>query len=328
MYTNHTTISIKEIPLEELASYYHYQYYNLTLQQLKQEWDVLVIFPDIKYIINIEVKLGPRISGNKLNLLHEASNQTEKHLSYFLKLFGSKLSDNWKFIKAACVPYLKEEKDADSPCKQCKTYILKENDIFDISSWIEDLTCNKDQYTNRTDYEHLLSTIIGHSSLQDFYKNGLIISPLDNSKMNERSITGNNPGISGDSEYDDKYMLNTEQYKAVHNKSSVLVIDGDYGTGKTFVLKERAKMCANQNKDETIAYVNLTGLIIDKKFSLDQYTCPTTMDYIAEIDFDEYPNVEVISCCKLLPNHFSNENNCYIEEIIIKAFETFFVINS
>ena len=147
----------------------------MTLQQLKQEWDLLVIFPDIKSIINIEVKLGPKISGNKLNFLDEASNQTEKHLSYFLKLFGSKLSENWKFIKAACVPYLKEEKDADSPCKQCKTYILKENDIFDISSWIEDLTCNKDQYTNRTDYEHLLSTIIGHSSLQDFIKNGLNI---------------------------------------------------------------------------------------------------------------------------------------------------------
>ena len=143
-----------------------------------------------------------------------------------------------------------------------------------------------------------------------------------------RSITGNNSGISGESENDDRFMLNTEQYNAVHNKSSLLVIEGDYGTGKTLVLKERAKMYANENKDEKIAFINLTGLMIDKKISSDQYTCLTIMDYIAVIDFDKYHNVQVISCCKLNSVLFSHEGNCSIEEIIIRALETFFVKNS
>ena len=219
--------NLKEIPFEKLNSFYQYQYYNLTLQQHKLEWDILVIFPDIKSIINIEVKLGPQSRGNKLTLLHEASNQTEKHFLYFLKLFGSKLSENWKFIKAACVPYLKVQRDADNPCKQCKRYILNENDLSNISSWIECLALDKVHNARSTDYENLLATIIGHSSLQDYFKNDLIISPLDNAKRIERSITGNNLGISGESDFDHEYMLNTEQYLAVKNKSSILVIDGD-----------------------------------------------------------------------------------------------------
>ena len=97
---------LKEIPYENLENFYKYQHYNMSLQQFKEEWDILVIFPDSRSVINIEVKLGPKEDGNKLNLLKEASKQTNNHFLYFQKLFSSKLNDNWNFIKAACVHYL------------------------------------------------------------------------------------------------------------------------------------------------------------------------------------------------------------------------------
>ena len=273
---------LHEIPQEKLESFYTYQYYNMSLQQFKEEWDILAIFPDSKSVINIEVKRGPKEEGNKFNLLKEASEQTNNHFLYFQKLFGSKITDDWNFIKAACVPYLEVEEDATEPCKHCQIYILKEKEMLtqtDIFTWIERLTLNHAQNTSSTDYENLVASIIGHSSLKEFSEDGLIISPLDQSKKVEASITGKNPGIVGESECNHKYLLNTEQLNAVHNKSSFLIIDGDYGTGKTFVLKERVKSCAKEFKDKKIAYINLTGLLnCNEPFDIKKYELPTVMD--------------------------------------------------
>ena len=47
-------------------------------------------------------------------------------------------------------------------------------------------------------------------------------------------------------------MLNSEQLQVVHSPAEFLIIDGDYGTGKTYILKERAKKCATNNHENQI----------------------------------------------------------------------------
>ncbi len=102
-------------------------------------------------------------------------------------------------------------------------------------------------------------------------------------------------------------MLNTEQFNAVHFKSAFLIINGDYGTGKTFVLKERAKMFAENNKNEKIAYINLTGLLDhNKPFDIDRYKNPTVMDLMALNDLN-HENIEVVSCHDLFQLNFIQE---------------------
>ena len=65
------------------------------------EWDILIILPQWKFIINIEVKRG---AG--LNSLKTAAKQADIHLGIFKRIFGAHLSSEWKFTKAACTVHL------------------------------------------------------------------------------------------------------------------------------------------------------------------------------------------------------------------------------
>ncbi len=211
---NKETLILHEIPVENLESFYKYQHYNMTLRQSLEEWDILAIFPESKSIVNIEVKLGINEGGNKLNSLKKASKQTKKHFLYFQKLFSSKLTSNWNFIKAACVPYLEVKTRAEEPCNYCDIFILKEKENnLEIFTWIERLIGNNERNmdtldiirnTSKADYENLVSSIIGHSSLKEYTLNGLILSPLDHSKQVETAITGRNSGITGELEFNHK----------------------------------------------------------------------------------------------------------------------------
>ena len=84
------------MPDNEIERFLTYQWYNQNVQKFSMEWDSLIIMPQSKLIINIEVKSGPGI-----NPLKSAAKQTNIHSKLFLKIFGSILSKNWKFVKAA-----------------------------------------------------------------------------------------------------------------------------------------------------------------------------------------------------------------------------------
>ncbi len=76
------TTFLFKIPNNKLRNFYKYQFYNFSLQEIKTEWDTLMIIPKYNAIINIEVKLGPKDCGDKLELLTNASEQTQKHFFF------------------------------------------------------------------------------------------------------------------------------------------------------------------------------------------------------------------------------------------------------
>ena len=287
------------------------------------EWDSLVIIPESKLIINIEVK-----SGKGFNPLKKAASQGKTHLSIFKKIFGSVLSDGWKFVKAAFIPNLELNEDKQ-PCEYCIEFILKEDDYFDIKPWIQRLMNSSLKYTEdnyETEYDNLLFEIIGFSSLRqsnDLKK--LIVDPHELSKETELKITAQTTAIQGENEENrqilekvfntDKesngkkskgkdiqteylcYMLTADQLMAVKDPSSLLIIDGDYGCGKTYVLKERTKQCAEKFPNGKIVYINITdySLFNDQKVAM--------LDVIAENNFKNYSNVDVVTT-KDLYDHY------------------------
>ena len=97
------------------------------------EYDSLIILPEFKVIINIEVKRGSNVT-----VLQHAADQTKKHLSFFTSVFGSLLSTQWKFIKAACIPNLISEKKI--PCNNCSHFYVKDKDIINTEPWLSNIT--------------------------------------------------------------------------------------------------------------------------------------------------------------------------------------------
>ena len=66
------------IPDEELEGFYAYNHYYFSIEESSLEYDSLMIIPEYKLIVNIEVKRGSNIS-----LLNKASDQT-KNTFHFL----------------------------------------------------------------------------------------------------------------------------------------------------------------------------------------------------------------------------------------------------
>ena len=92
------------------------------------EWDSLLVLPAYKMIINIEVK-----SGSGIDALKSAASQTNLHLSIFKKIFGSLLSNEWKFVKAACTSNLKYESIKEYiPCTYCKQFLVTADDLLNF----------------------------------------------------------------------------------------------------------------------------------------------------------------------------------------------------
>ena len=146
-------------------------------------------------------------------------------------------------------------------------------------------------------------------------------------------LIASNPGISGETEFNRNelekaisgqqkqfdylcYMLTPEQLAGVKCTSSFIIIDGDYGTGKTYVLKEKAKQCAVNNPDSKIAYINLSAQSLYRRNKSKIFSTECVMDIIAITELENYDNIDVITC-KSLDQHMKQKKQSEIIIIIL-----------
>ena len=293
---------------EEMERFYKYQWYHFKKQENLSEWDSIVVLKERRMIINIEVK-----SGFKLNALDKAAKQTKAHLGIFNKIFGALLSDDWKFVKAACTPRLNLEADNignDHPCEHCKQFIIDEKDLNDMVPWLEKINKLGSKTNLKSvdeEYENLLVGMIGSESLRNPGElNKLINDPYDFSKETVFKLTESTSGVQGESKEDTSivksnknpanicYMLTPEQLEALNVTSGFLIIEGEFGTGKTYVLKERAKDKAKKYPNCRIAYINLSSLHNATLHGLHNGSF-SVMDILAIKDFEQFSNIEVVT---------------------------------
>ena len=76
------------------------------------------------------------------------------------------------------------------------------------------------------------------------------------------------------------------QVEALNSNSSRLILDGDNGTGKTYILKIKAKVYAEENPEKNIMYLNLTG-------GQNYQNAVTLMDVLVFDDFEKGNETEV-----------------------------------
>ena len=321
---------LDDTPDEKRAIFYRRKLLFSKVNVLTVEWDQLIVLKDTKTVINIEVK-----KGDTLDRLAEASKQTKKRLDIFRKVFGYLITSEWKFVKAACLPNLKEYdvNNTLAPCGNCSKFIIGSEQLEDLKPWMEIFLQNKSS-SEVKEYDNLIAGIIGFMSIQIAAgKSNLIVDPIDYNLKTAEQLVADQNALTGENdtkrkaidlendirtnhpEYSDEqimkelaeqlkeeqhlsYMLNPRQLHAVMSNSPYLIIEGDFGTGKTFVLKERAKRCAEANKDKNIAFINLTRLL-ERDTTLCELENISVMDIMAKSDFDQYENIKVISCYDL-----------------------------
>ena len=326
---------LKKIENDKLESFYRYQWFHCNVQYSSMEWDTLVVLPEFKLIMNIEVKSG------QLPALKKASKQTVDHLKFFKKMFGAVLSKEWKFLKGACTPNLKVE-NGDSPCEYCRQYVISANDIADMEVWINKTINNHEKFEKEkyeTEFKDLLAGLLGYQCMVNAsVTNKLIVDPLVLSENTEEKLIAKKIGIDGENEInsnklkealektEDKYeylcyMLTPEQINAIKDTSALLFIEGDFGTGKTYILKEKAKMYAKECKQ--VAYINLTTLI-GPEGPKNNYKRYGVMDLIAKNDFKDFNNIDVVTTKDLYDNYteddFKTREGYFIVHDIVEHF--------
>ena len=295
----------------------------------------MIVIPESKIFINIEVK-----SGENINALKKAADQTNKHLNFARKVFGPMITKGWQFIKSAFSPNFIFGEESKQLCAHCKQYILSTEDLQDMKPWLERLmACNSNVKGTvlQNDYDTILVAMIGFASMRQVDSlNKLIVDPYEISLETELKLTGQTQGLSAEAvcnqdlnqgldETETKYMcymLTPDQINAVKCPAKLLLISGDYGTGKTYVLKERAKSCAINYRDDKICYLNLTGLINPTtKVNRISPAPLTLMDHIALQDFLCYPNVEVVTWRSIVNYVYLNKDN--FDASIYNAMDAF-----
>ncbi len=186
---------LKKIENDKLESFYRYQWFHFNVQDSSMEWDTLVVLPQFKLIINIEVKSG------QIQALKKASRQTVDHLKFFKKMFGAVLSEEWRFLKGACTPNLKLE-NGDSPCEYCRMYVVSDKDIADMEVWINTIIKNLEKFGKEkyeTEFKDLLAGLLGYQCMVNAsVTNKLLIDPLILSENTEEKLVAKKIGIDGE----------------------------------------------------------------------------------------------------------------------------------
>ena len=307
-------------------TFYRYHWYNHITQVDKNEWDSIIILPDKKLVINTEIK-----RGKSSKLLKCAAEQTNKHFKFFKNVFGPLLSNEWNFMKAVCMPDL-DISSKETICNNCDQFILKRREIPDkihridladihFKSWFEKCTNFTKTYSQQqfiNEYENLISGFLGYISIHKPCElNKHIYESTTFNKDTQKRLVGHNRAIDGENEESRQnlrnmtsgslcYRLNPQQLDAFLNPSTAMILDGDFGTGKAYVLKEKAKRTAERYPEFEIAYFTFTAVQhVEYVFcSLKDYLI---MDNVAINDFADFKNINVITV-EDLGAHFNKKD--------------------
>ncbi len=290
--------------------------------------DSLLILPESKLIMNLELR-----QTKKLSKLRKAANQSKQNISVFKKIFQPFLSGEWKFITALCFPNLELKRKESEPCTNCRNFILGEKEMVDMKPWVEKLLrqhkCNLSN-DNPNSYIHMVDTIFlsliqkannlrmlveepgfGTQQTKRYQTllhnaekiNKLMMSSIEHSKQTENLLVHN-------------ISKNDDIQQLVHHfNQSILIIDGDHGVGKTYVLQERAKYIAQNNPTCKLAYLNLSS------YNPQQLKDVSIMDFVAEFMFKDYDNIDVITTKHLDQISFKSSEEVNIYALIYKYFQ-------
>ena len=243
--------------------------------------------------------------------------QSNRNISVVKKIFQPLLSEEWKLMTAVCAPKLEvKKKDVGRGCTNCTRFILGEEEILDMKTWIGRIVAEHKGNTsnNRPDpYVLMIDTIclslINNMTRESGKANKLVIDLKDHSKETEDMLHRN--------------VVKLE----LKDNPTIVVIDGDYGVGKTYWLQERAKCVSQEDPSCKLAYINLSSYN-SKNMKAKTITdlvaknmkAKTITDLVAEIMFEDYENIDVTSTINL-------HEICPEEENIYELIKRYFKVN-
>ena len=147
----------KEVFNELMYSFYQCE------AEYQSEWDFLVILPEARAIINIEVK-SSRDRDSRNSNVKKAAEQLEKHAVQMAKMIGCVVDFEWSFYKVAAIyPHIANTELR--VCDGCSKYLLTENN--DIQSVFNELLQTQESMSEgkQKEYKNIMQRLVGFSSL-------------------------------------------------------------------------------------------------------------------------------------------------------------------
>jgi hypothetical protein len=211
---NFATAFPMPIKAEEEANFLQNFLYETGLEYVcDEEFDSLIILPDSRQIIEIEVKsVRDESQAVVRRRLTEAAEKMAVRNEVFRKQHRDILPTEWTYVRAVALPMLSSWKDFPNlqVCDMCSEFVLDQNRLKNMENWLRWVKGQGHQVPTPVDdqYQNLLNRIIGFlliSKRLHINKLGTLIKyPQDQQlgkiqKRNEKAVVGSNArGISSE----------------------------------------------------------------------------------------------------------------------------------
>ena len=313
------------------------QFYQHNMQACFMEIDLIVILEESKVILNVEIKSTENCSLE--NSLSKAAGQLMKRNNYFSSCHGEILNKDWRFVRTVALPYATLSDDGAKVCSKCRPFILDLEVIKNMGEWTEKYLVNTKQSALLDVgqvYQKLFTRLVGFLSLSSSF-----LTLKDTRQLHEHKTLGTQKGISSEEfaaketynlENLDRKKLkgkplshlevvcywNPDQLDLVLSRPTRVLLDADFGVGKTLLMKQIAFELSKSSK-ETVYYISLgAARQQNMNYLTKTWLSPTVFDVATLRDFEE-TDVEFLSVKDLLPEDWKekSDSNCLLNEFLL-----------
>ena len=196
----------------------------------KREYDFLILSEKLKTIIHIEAKLSNSDKGR-----NKAAEQLKNGLDFFKEILPFPENEHWKYAR---VMYFGKGKDGtseqSSSCSECGLFLL--NPDTKLDEWWKEICQKIDASTLNATFSYIQ---ICKFLLHQMFKQNQPVTQSDTLKYTEYNIETR-------SRVNNIFWTNT-QFLIFNGFNKHIFFPSAYGTGKTILIKAKAKELVVEN---------------------------------------------------------------------------------
>jgi hypothetical protein len=199
-----------------------------------REYDFLIVSKPNRTFFHIEIKTSCTLKDQQ-----KAAQQLSEGKYFFKETIPFPQEKGWKYVKIMC--FGKDVGTFNEGCRDCRKKFILGPDA-DLSVWWEEITNDlkvEEDNTKSETYDDILKFL-----LHQMFKQEMCITDANLTQYTEEKI-----------EKIEAIFLSRHQFNVMHLTAKKVAFTSFYGTGKTTLLKLKAKEILKRNKNEKVLIV-------------------------------------------------------------------------
>ena len=199
-----------------------------------REYDFLIVSKPYKMVFHIEVKTSCTLRDQQ-----KAAEQLSKGQDFFKATIPFPQDKGWKYVKIMC--FGKDVGTFNEGCQDCRKKFILGPDT-DLNNWWEEITKDLSPEENISKTETYVDII--KYLLHQMFRQEMCITDANLTQYTEEKI-----------KKIEAIFLSRHQFNVMHLTTKKVAFTSFYGTGKTTLLKLKAKQILQKNKKEKVVIV-------------------------------------------------------------------------